>query len=629
MTKQNARRSSCASTTTRCERSLGSGRLLFASFRSLSILLPHTLLMILVGLLLRARCVAIEGLASARPGWGVAAFRAGMLSLLLAGGAAVPTASLAQNGASTFEVEELDISNLSGDRVDRSTPRSTVEGFVDSASRQDYERAAAYLDLSDLPDDRRLLWGAQRARQLHEIIKARVWIRWESLPDREDGLDSVASSDEPLAGERRRSLLLGVVDLEGRPVEIRINRYEPEEGDPIWLVSRRTVGYVPALYEVHGPGMIEELLPDVVRQEAFWRIPIWQVVALPLILLVSAFAGYIVYRIMGFAERRLASRQDDGTEKKRWLPQIVHRAATPVALFAGAAFVLILNASLLSFSGPASTVVSIATTVALVVAIALVLLRIVGTVLDIVTDNFVASIGEEENTQSRELITNISVTRRIVIFLALVAGTAAVVAQLNLSRSLGVSLLASAGLLSLILGFAAQTVLGNVLASVQLAIAKPIRIGDAINFEGEWGYVEEINFTYVLVQTWDSRRFIVPVRYFVSEPFENWSIRNPEMTKPIEIKLDPTADIEVLRKQFEAILREDPDWDKREDPKTLVIGNDGWTITVRFYASAANPAAGWNLQCRTREKLYAFLRDECGGRWLPRERHQGMEQNQA
>ncbi|MDY6963380.1 MAG: hypothetical protein SV862_15975, partial [Pseudomonadota bacterium] len=89
-------------------------------------------------------------------------FRAGMLSLLLVGGAAVPTASLAQDGASTFEVEELDISNLSGDRVDRSTPRSTVEGFVDSASRHDYERAAAYLDLSDLPDDRRLLWGAQR-----------------------------------------------------------------------------------------------------------------------------------------------------------------------------------------------------------------------------------------------------------------------------------------------------------------------------------------------------------------------------------------------------------------------------------------------------------------------------------
>jgi len=332
--------------------------------------------------------------------------------------------------------------------------------------------------------------------------------------------------------------------------------------------------------------------------------------------------GFLVYRVMRFAERRVTPRHEDGNATERWLPSIVRRSAMPLALLVSATLVAILNASLLSFSGPASAVVTILTTVVLVTAFSLVLLRIIGTILDIATSNLVSSIDDEENSQSRDLYTNISVARRIVIVLALLIGTAVVVSQLNLSQSLGVSLLASAGVLSLIIGFAAQTVLGNVLASIQIAIAKPIRIGDAIEFEDEWGYVEEINFTYVLVQTWDGRRFVVPVRYFVSEPFENWSIRDASLIQPIEIKLDPTTDVEVLRSQFTSLLQGDEDWDEKQEPKVLVVANDGWTITVRFYASAANPTAAWNLQCRLREKLYAFLRDDCEGKWLPRERQE-------
>jgi len=536
--------------------------------------------------------------------------------------AAVLALPAAAQDRAAFELDESQTPAPSGQSVDRETPRSTLEGFVDSARRGDFETAASYLNLDDLPRD---LWndlGPERARQLHEIIRRQIWLDWNDVPDRDDGLDAFASSDDPTAGEERRSILLGAVDLEGRPVEVRINRYQPENSDAVWLVSRRTVGYLPRLYDQHGPGAIEGWLPESLKEEAFWRIPIWQVIALPLFLALSGFMGLLVYRAMRFAERRITPRNEDGNAAERWLPAIVRRSAMPLALLVSATLVAILNASLLSFSGPASAVVTILTTVVLVVALSLVLLRIIGTILDIATSNLVSSIDDEENSQSRNLYTNISVVRRIVIVLALLVGAAVVVSQLNLSQSLGVSLLASAGVLSLILGFAAQTVLGNVLASIQIAIAKPIRIGDAIEFEGEWGYVEEINFTYVLVQTWDGRRFIVPVRYFVSEPFENWSIRDAALIQPVEIKLDPTADLEVLRSRFTSILEGDEEWDERQEPKVLVVANDGWTITVRFYASAANPTAAWNLQCRLREKLYAFLRDHREGNWLPRERQE-------
>lgn len=527
---------------------------------------------------------------------------------------------LAQDGASAFEVGDVTGTPSQAGRPDRSTPRATLEGFVDGAARQDFATAADYLNLTDLPDEVRAQLGPQRALQLHEVMKRKVWINWADVPDRRDGLDALASSDDPLAGERRRSILLGVVDLEDRPVELRINRYEPDQGDPVWLVSRRTVGYLPALFNAHGPGQIEEWLPEELKEEAFWRIPLWQIIALPLILAASAIIAMAAYRGLKFASRRMADRQDGS--RPGWSLQILKRSAMPLALLAGATLVAILNASLLSFSGPASAIVTLLTTIVLVAAIAQVILRTIGTVLDIITNNYVAEIGDEANSRSRDRYTNISAARRVVIILALVIGAAVVISQLNPTQSLGMSLLASAGLISLILGFAAQTILGNILASIQIAIAKPIRIGDAIEFEGEWGYVEEINFTYVLVQTWDDRRFIVPVRHFVSQSFENWSIRNAEMIKPVEIKLDPTADLQVLREQFEAILRGDEEWDEREEPKVLVVDNDGWTMTLRFYASAANPTAAWNLQCRFREKLFAYLRQEGDGRWLARERQQ-------
>lgn len=548
-----------------------------------------------------------------RSPWAIRAVTVLTLAILVF---ALPAA--AQDVPEAFEVPAFTNAAAVPPDLDRSTPRASVEGFIDAADRGDEATAALYLyngEAAATPED---------ARRLREVIRRKIWIDWASLPDREDGLEAFASSETPEAGEPRRSLRFGVVDAGDRPVEFRINRYQPEGGEPVWLISDRTLRYLPALYEEHGAGSLEARLPDSLTREAFWSMPLWQIIAAPLFLLVAGLAGFVVYRIVRWIGRRLDAPLTEASGI-RWVPQIVSHSAMPVALFVAASLVAFLQARFLTFSGPANIIVSSLITILLVISVALILLRIVNTILDIVTSNFVSAIDDEENSRSRELFTNISVARRIIILVALLVGAAVVVAQLNLSQSLGISLLASAGVVTLILGFAAQTVLGNILASIQIAIAKPIRIGDAVVYEGEWGYIEEINFTYVLIRTWDYRRLIVPVRTFVSDPIENWSMRDAGMIAPIELKLDPTADIESLRAAYAGMLEGNENWDRQQEPKVLVVGHDERAITVRFYSSAKNPSAAWDLHCALREALFAYLRDEEGGRWLPRERQQMLD----
>ncbi|WP_185984717.1 mechanosensitive ion channel family protein [Aureimonas mangrovi] len=508
--------------------------------------------------------------------------------------------------------------------LDRSTPRATLEGFFESAEAGDYERAAHFLNLGRLSDEEQRERGPVLANQLQEVLTRKVWLDWNTFPDRPDALDAFASADAANVGVPRRSLRIGVVDARERPVELRVNRYQVEDEEPVWLISDRTVAYAPALYELYGPGRLEEMLPQSLRAEAFWALPYWQIIAIPVISALAAFVGFVVHRAVEGVGKALRGRLTRWPGL-RWLPQIVCHSAMPVALFAGASLIALCNAQFLTFSGPANSALTALITIVLVIAGALVVLRVIGTILDIVTSNFVASIDEDENSESRELYTNISVARRIVILVAFLIGAAVVVFQLNLSQTLGISLLASAGVVSLIFGFAAQAVLGNILASLQIAIAKPIRIGDTVVYEGEWGYVEEINYTYVLIRIWDKRRLVVPVLHFVSAPFENWSIRNTAMTKPIILRLDPTADIERLREVFRQMVEGDEDWDRVGEPQVYVTGQDENAVTVRFTASARNPTIGWELECRLREKLLAFLRDEEGGRWLAREREQKLD----
>jgi hypothetical protein len=192
--------------------------------------------------------------------------------------------------------------------------------------------------------------------------------------------------------------------------------------------------------------------------------------------------------------------------------------------------------------------------------------------------------------------------------------------QFSSLRQIGVSLLASAGVIGIIVGFAARNVLGNVIAGLQIAITQPVRIGDNVLFEGQWGYIEAITYTYLTIQTWDKRRVIVPLNYFTMHPVENWSKTSSHMIKPIYLYVDYTIDVEQIRQKFDELLRNAEKWDEETEPSVQVTGFTDETLEVRALCSAKEPTAAWNLHCQLREDLTAYVRDLEGGRYLPRRR---------
>ncbi|MGW6913335.1 mechanosensitive ion channel family protein [Kitasatospora sp. NPDC054939] len=175
-------------------------------------------------------------------------------------------------------------------------------------------------------------------------------------------------------------------------------------------------------------------------------------------------------------------------------------------------------------------------------------------------------------------------------------------------RGIGASLLASAGLVGLVAGVAAQSTLANVFAGVQMAFGDLARIGDVVVVGGEWGTVEEITLTAVVIATWDQRRLVMPMSYFVGRPFENWSRRSSRITGTALLHLDHHAPVDVLRKEFDAFLADNALWD-REGSALQVVDTTPSTIVVRALATAANAEDAFELRCQLREHLVGYLRD--------------------
>jgi small-conductance mechanosensitive channel len=185
-------------------------------------------------------------------------------------------------------------------------------------------------------------------------------------------------------------------------------------------------------------------------------------------------------------------------------------------------------------------------------------------------------------------------------------------------RQYGVSLFASAGAAGLIVGLAARPLLSNLIAGVQIAITQPIRIEDAVIIENEWGWVEDIASTYVVIRLWDWRRMVVPLSYFIEKPFQNWTRDTASLIGVIALHVDYRADVPRIRHWLEEAVKESKLWDGAV-VNLQVIDADSRTIELRALVSARNAPQSWDLRCEMREKLIAFIRDEMPEA-LPRER---------
>lgn len=233
------------------------------------------------------------------------------------------------------------------------------------------------------------------------------------------------------------------------------------------------------------------------------------------------------------------------------------------------------------------------------------------TALDIASDLYLRRyrIDVADNLMARKHYTQIRILRRALATLVVLLTASFALMTIPGVRQLGVSLLAAGGAAGIIVGLALQPVLSNLLAGVQIALTQPIRIDDAVIVEGEWGNVEEITSTYVVIRIWDLRRLIVPLKYFLEKPFQNWTRESADMLGVVMLYVDYHVPVEAIRGKLKEILEASPHWDRKVSVVQVTDLKER-TVEVRILASAAAAGAAFDLRCEIRERMIEWLREE-------------------
>ena len=225
---------------------------------------------------------------------------------------------------------------------------------------------------------------------------------------------------------------------------------------------------------------------------------------------------------------------------------------------------------------------------------------------------------KEDNLRERKMRTQLQFVRKLAISMIMILTFCAVLLSFDNLRKIGAGLLTGVGVGGIIVGFAAQRSLSNFLAGMQIAFTQPIRIDDVLVVEGEWGRVEEITLTYVVVGIWDQRKLILPINYFIEKPFQNWTRTGSAILGTAFLYLDYTAPIDALRVEFERLLKDQPLWDKRVQVMQVTNITEQ-TIEVRMLVSANSSGKAFDLRCYLREKMLAFIQEH-HAYCLPRKR---------
>lgn len=215
-------------------------------------------------------------------------------------------------------------------------------------------------------------------------------------------------------------------------------------------------------------------------------------------------------------------------------------------------------------------------------------------------------LDEENNFQARKLITQVQYLRKVAIWVVLFIGFAITLMNFDSARKIGTGLLTSAGVAGIIIGFASQKLLANLLAGIQIAFTQPIKIDDVVIVEGEWGRIEEINLTYVVVKIWDLRRLVLPITYFVEKPFQNWTRTSAQIIGSVFVYADYTVPIHQIRAFVAEAVAQSELWDG-QTCNVQVTNATADIVEIRSVMSARNSSNAWDLRCEIREKLIGYL----------------------
>ena len=217
-------------------------------------------------------------------------------------------------------------------------------------------------------------------------------------------------------------------------------------------------------------------------------------------------------------------------------------------------------------------------------------------------------LNKSNNLRERKIRTQIQFIRKLITGLIVILAIGAVLLSFSSLRRIGAGLLTGVGISSVIVGLAAQRSLGNLLAGFQLAFTQPIRLDDVLVVEGEWGRVEEITMTYVVLNIWDQRRLILPINYFIEKPFQNWTRTSSEILGTVFLHLDYTAPFTKIRNEFTRLLHATDLWDKRTGTMQVTATTEN-TVEVRLLVSAINSGKVFDLRCYIRENMVTFIQE--------------------
>ncbi len=533
---------------------------------------------------------------------------------VLSDSAAVATNDIGEYADAYYQTQQWnDGIGFPPNTINLQSPQAALEHFIVEARNDNYEEALYAMNFNLLPDNISKVDAAILAEKLHFVLEQRISIGWDGLPDRPDGqIDVSTSTNKAVAGKPRRSLLFGTTTLDDRDISFRVQRVKYKDEHPIWLISSQTVENTEPLYTTYGPRRLDRMIPDWISFEVL-GIPVWKVFGTLLLILICYLIAKGVSAII---------RKSFSGVNRYWIRNIAYRLASPAGAAIGIlAFYLLLN-NLISFTGSLAKGIYTFILIVLISILTWLIMRIIDYIMDFFAVEKVGDVRTEENSKAKSLMTYISVGRRIFIFIIVIIGASVIFSQFPSLEKLGISLMASAGIATVVVGIAAQSTLGNIIAGVQIALTRPAKIGDAVIIEGEYGFVEDITFTYMVVNTFKLRRLVIPLSDVITESFMNLSMSNPQNIMEIELFVDHRVDVQKVREKFTELLKASDDWDGDEDRSPLVeaSGMDHNYLKLRCLISAKDFPTAWTLHCELRENIVRYISELEDGIYLKRER---------
>jgi len=318
----------------------------------------------------------------------------------------------------------------------------------------------------------------------------------------------------------------------------------------------------------------------------------------------SALPFWFIFRFIGFLDDALRKKAEStGRTPDRILSTLMSSWRRPLKIL----FLIVwVRLAVPLFGGPELliTLVNYGFAVALIGAIAWLIIRTTDILEDLVLSRY--RIDVKDNLEARKIHTQIRFLKRVIVITVFVVALASMLMLFQKVRQFGASILASAGVMGIVAGLAAQRSIANLLVGIQIAITQPIRVDDVVIVENEWGQIEEITSTYVVVRIWDLRRLILPITYFTEKPFQNWTRTSADLIGTVYLYADYTIPVEEVRQELYRIVKDSELWDGKVWALQVTDAKQR-TIELRAIVSAANASAAWNLRCEVRERLIIFI----------------------